>query len=263
MRVPRSAGMTPQRASFAASAAARPSRVASTRSKAVGVPPRWMWPSTVARDSMPVRSSISCSSRWPMPPRRAWPNSSSPPVTTSIDALLRHRALRHDDDREVAPARVPALDQPADVLDVERPLGDQDHVGAAGQPGVERDPAGVPPHHLHDHHAVVRLGRRVEAVDRIGGDLHGGVEAEGHVRAGEVVVDRLRHADDREAVLAVEARGRAERVLAADRDQAVDPKRLERAADQVGPVVALERVRARGARGSCRRAGGCRASTRS
>jgi hypothetical protein len=29
---------------------------------------------------------------------------------------------------------VAALDQTADLLDVERPLGDQDHVRAAGQP---------------------------------------------------------------------------------------------------------------------------------
>ena len=49
--VPRSAGIVPQRRLAAASIAAMPRRVASTRSNAVGVPPRWMWPSTVARVS--------------------------------------------------------------------------------------------------------------------------------------------------------------------------------------------------------------------
>ena len=47
-------------------------------------------------------------------------------------------------------------------------------------------------HHLDDHHPVVRLGRRVQAVDRLGGDRDGGVEAECVVGAAEVVVDRLR-----------------------------------------------------------------------
>ena len=59
-------------------------------------------------------------------------------------------------------------------------------------PGVRRDPARVAAHHLDDHHAVVALGGRVQAVDRVGRDLHRGVEAEREVGAGEVVVDRLR-----------------------------------------------------------------------
>ena len=136
--------------------------------------------------------------------------------------LRGQRALGDHDDREGAPARVAAADQPADLLDVERPLGDQDHVAAAGEARVERDPAGVAAHHLDHHHPVVRLGGGVEAVDRLGRDLEGGVEAEGDVGGGEVVVDRLRHAEHGHAVLAVEAGGGAERVLAADRDQAVE-----------------------------------------
>ena len=123
--------------------------------------------------------------------------------------------------------------------------GIEDHVGAAGEPGVEGDPAGVAAHHLDDHHAVVRLGRRVQAVDRVGGDLHRGVEAERHVGPAEVVVDRLRHADHRQAVLAVEPRRGAERVLAADRDQPVEVERLHVLAHALGAVVVLERVGSR------------------
>ena len=78
-------------------------------------------------------------------------------------------------------------------------LGDQDHVGAAGDAADDRDPARVPAHHLEHHHAVVRLGGRVQPVDRLGADVDRGVEAEGVVGAREVVVDRLRDADDREA----------------------------------------------------------------
>src|SRR4029078_3338533 len=47
--------------------------------------------------------------------------------------------------------------------------------------------------------AVLSAGSRarvnVEAVDRLGGDVDRGVEAEGEVGAGEIVVDRLRDAD--------------------------------------------------------------------
>ncbi len=100
-------------------------------------------------------ASISRSSSWPIPPRRSWPNSSVSPATVSIVPSRGHGALGHDDDREVAPARVAAPDQAADLVDVERPLGDQDHVGAAGDPGVQRDPARVAAHHLDDEHAVV------------------------------------------------------------------------------------------------------------
>ena len=70
------------------------------------------------------------------------------------------------------------LEQAARLLDRDRLLGDQDHVGAAGDPGVERDPARMPAHHLDDHDAVVRLGGRVQPVDRLGRDRDRRVEAE-------------------------------------------------------------------------------------
>jgi hypothetical protein len=70
-----------------------------------------------------------------------------------------------------------------------------------GHAGVERDPAGVPPHHLDDHDAVVRLGGRVQPIDGVGREIDGGVEAETVGGADDVVVDRLRDADDRDAAL--------------------------------------------------------------
>ena len=111
-----------------------------------------------------------------------------------------------------------AADQLADVIDVEGALWDQDDVGAAREPGLERDPARVAAHHLDHHHAVVGLRGRVQPVDRLGGDLERRVEAEGHIGGGEVVVDRLRDAEHRNVVLTVEPRRGPQRVLAADRD---------------------------------------------
>ena len=88
---------------------------------------------------------------------------------------------------------------------------------------MQRDPAGVPAHHLDDEHAAVRLRGGVQAVDRFHGDVDRGVEAERVVGGVEVVVDGLGHADDLHAVLVQGGRD-AERVLAADGDQGLDRK---------------------------------------
>ena len=113
-------------------------------------------------------------------------------------------AFGHDDDRRVAAAVVTLAKDRADLVDVERHLGDQDHRGPAGDAGVRRDPAGVAAHDLDDHHPVVALGGGVQAVDRVGGDLHRGREPERQVGADDVVVDRLRHADDRQSEVVVQ-----------------------------------------------------------
>ena len=82
MSVPRSAIIVPNSPSATASIAWSPNLLASHRSKAVGVPPRWMWPRTTARASAPVRLSISLAIRSPMPPRRTWPKASFSPETS-------------------------------------------------------------------------------------------------------------------------------------------------------------------------------------
>ena len=138
------------------------------------------------------------------------------------------------------------LDERADGLDVERLLGDEDDVGAAGEAGVQGDPARVAAHHLDDEHAVVRLGRGVQPVDRLHRDVDRGVEAEGEVGGVEVVVDRLGHADDVDAEVVQLGRD-TERVLAADGDQRVDAEVGEVLLDLLDAALDLERVGARGA----------------
>ena len=150
----------------------------------------------------------------------------------------------------------------ADLVDVERALGDQDHVARRRRSrSSTRDPAGVAAHDLDDDHAVVRLGRGVQPVDRVGGDLDRGLEAEREVGRGEVVVDRLRHADDVDAVLVQLARD-AERVLAADRDQRVEAAGLHRRLDLAQAVRRPCRRWCGTTRGSSRRGAGSRACSR-
>src|SRR5207253_8597752 len=57
--------------------------------------------------------------------------------------------------------------------------------------------------------------------------------------------DRLRDADDGEAVLGVQARRHAQRVLAADRDERVEPFGAKVLEDALDAVVEPERVRPR------------------
>ena len=159
-------------------------------------------------------------------------------------AFHRDRALGDHDDREIGAALVAALDAIADLFDVERLLGHQDHVGAARETGVRRDPTRVTPHHLHDHDPVVALRGRVQAVDGVGGDLHRGVEPEGEVGGRQVVVDRLRHAHHLHAVAREPVR-HTERVLAADRDHRADTVAGERRLHPLGTVVGVVRVGAR------------------
>ena len=176
-----------------------------------------------------------------MPPRRTWPNASLVSYAVSSAAVLGRGALGDDDDRERRAARVAALEVVDDLVDVERALRDEDHVGAAGHAGVDGEPAGVTAHDLAHEDAVVRLRGRVQAVDRVRGDLHRGLEAEREVRRRQVVVDRLRHADDGDAVL-VQLAGDAEGVLAADRDQRVEALGLHRRLDLVQAVLDLVHV---------------------
>ncbi len=176
-----------------------------------------------------------------MPPRRTWPNASSSWLRSDHLPLERLRTLGDHDDRRVL-ALEALLDVLGDLVDVELALRQQDDVRATGEAGVQRDPAGVPAHHLDDERAVVRLGRRVQPVDRLHRDVDSGVEAERVVGRAEVVVDRLRYADDVHAQLG-ELRRDAERVLATDRDERVDTEFGQVRLDLFDATLDLERVR--------------------
>jgi hypothetical protein len=87
---------------------------------------------------------------------------------------------------------------------------------------------------------VVAVPGGVQPVDGLRRDPDGGVEAERVVGRRQVVVDRLRHPDGADAGVGHPA-GDAEGVLAADRDQRVDPAFVQGGEQPLGP--ALDRVR--------------------
>lgn len=174
------------------------------------------------------------------------PEGVRPTRADRLDTTLGDGTLRDHDHRGVLVPEA-AAHPVADPRQGERPLRDDDRVGAAGHPGVQRDPAGVPSHHLDDQRAVMRFGGRPQPVDGLRRHVHRGVEAEGVVGGREVVVDGLRHAHDRDAVVGQPAGG-AQGVLAADGDQRVDALGVHGAPDGFGAALARGvRVRPRGA----------------
>ena len=86
--------------------------------------------------------------------------------------------------------------------------------------------SGVAPHDLEHHDPVVRLGRGVQPVDRLGGDAERSVEADADVGAADIVVDRLGHRDHRETGIG-QSPGGDQRAVAADGHQRLDAVALE------------------------------------
>jgi hypothetical protein len=128
-----------------------------------------------------------------------------PTETDGLRAVLTSWRTTVPPPGHVAPSATTMMEKPAAALHAiadprgdrvvaERDLGDQDHVPSARDSRLEGDPAGIATHDLEHHQPVMRCRRRVEAIDGLRGDRPRGVEAEGDVRPGDVVVDGLRHA---------------------------------------------------------------------
>ncbi len=89
------------------------------------------------------------------------------------------------------------------------------------------------------------------------GDADGGVEAEGAVGRGDVVVDRLRDADDGQARVGQHA-GRGQRAFAADRDEDVEADLLGELLRVLAGRAELVALQAGTDPRWCRRGRGCR-----
>ena len=118
-------------------------------------------------------------------------------------------------------AVVVVLQQRCNTLHINRLLGNQSHVCAAGNASRVGNPAGIAAHHFNHDDAIVRVGGGADAVHGLGGDGNCCVVAKGGVSAVNVVVDGLGHAHGVNAVLGQEERDRL-RVVAAKSNQCVN-----------------------------------------
>ena len=100
-------------------------------------------------------------------------------------------------------------------------------------------------HDLHDAAALVRLHRIAQTVDALDGGVGGGIEADGIVRADDVVVDRAGNADDGHAEAGQILRA-AERTVAADGDDAVESEQLAGVGGLLLPLLRAEFLAAGG-----------------
>ena len=131
--------------------------------------------------------------------------------------------LGHGEDGEALALLGAVLDGLDDLVDIVGDLGDEDDVRAAGDARVQRQPADLWPMISTMKTRLCEAAVGVDIIDGLGGDVHGALEAEGHVGAVDVVVDGLGQVEDVEALFAQEV-GRLLRAVAAEDDQAVQPQ---------------------------------------
>ena len=146
-----------------------------------------------------------------------------------------HRFRDHHD-AEVAAAPAALLDLAADPVERVGDLRDQDHVGAAGDARRERDVAGIAAHDLEHHDPRVAGGGDVQPIDRLGRDLDRRAEADRTLGRADIVVDRLRDADQAPVALLRQPAQDREAAVAADADQRVEAELVVAVDDLLGVV---------------------------
>ena len=124
------------------------------------------------------------------------------------------------------PALMALADRIRDFVDIKRSLGDENHVGAACDAAVKRDPAGIAAHHFHHHHSIVSFCRGVDPVKGFADDVAGGIKAKGVVGAAQIVVDGFGDANDVNAAF-MELLSNRKRVVSTDCDKSLDVIFLE------------------------------------
>ena len=147
--------------------------------------------------------------------------------------------LRHHNHGAVIPRRIPPFYGAGHLVEIEWNLRQEDHGRAARDPAVKRNPARVPPHHLHDHDALVAARCRVQPVEAVCHRRDGGVESAGDQREGTAVDPQRQatvggdHVVEQEDPIGVHLD--AGDVLR--RRQVDSGRELEQGAAEVGPIV--------------------------
>ena len=144
-------------------------------------------------------------------------------------------AFGDDDEAEFLARFFARFDGVADIFKGEWDFRDEDYVRAAGDAGMERDPAGAAAHDFDEHDAVMAFGGGVEAVERVSGDVERGVKAESDFSGAKIVVNRFGDADHVEPS-AAEIACDAERAVTANDDHGVKAEALPIFAAEAGII---------------------------
>ena len=182
-------------------------RAASSRSNALGAPPRTTWPSTETRVS--TSGSVIAMRRSTASLRRA-ASTFTPSAFTTTTRRLRASPLKT---RSIKSATCSTIAS-SDLLD----LGHERRVGERRDRARHREITRVAAHHLDHERAPMRRRRIADAIAGLDDRVHRGVDADGHRRAREVVVDRGGQPRDGDARVRERVRA-GERAIAADHER--------------------------------------------
>ena len=133
----------------------------------------------------------------------------------------RASTFRYDDDAVALACIVHLFNLFAHRVDVELDLRDEDELSAARDAGHHGQPAGVASHDLDEHDAAMCRSRIAKLIDGIDDRVGRRVAADRVVHAPDIVVNRARQADNRQARLLREQRAARQAAVATDDDEAM------------------------------------------
>src|SRR5438552_5010858 len=142
-------------------------------------------------------------------------------VACNLLPIFRARAFGYDNERAESSRGFSPFYCLSNFVVIKRNLRNQNDVGAARNPAMQRYPASVTSHHFDNHHPFVTRCCGVQTIKRVHHFRHSRIESERHRRRFDVVVDRFRDTD------AIDARflhlhGRRHRTVPADDDERFD-----------------------------------------
>ena len=151
-----------------------------------------------------------------------------------------------DNDHEVRIACKPCLPDAVNhvAVKIDRLFRHQNRRRAGGEADVKRQMARVAAHDLNDRAALMRLHRVTQAVNGLDSGIGRRVVTDGIIGADNVVVNRGRNADDRNALLR-KFYQTPERAVAANGNNAVQPKQLAGSGSFFLPLKRAEFIAAR------------------
>ena len=154
--------------------------------------------------------------------------------------LQRNCSFGNDDNRRIV-TRKSMFDERTHFLDVEGAFGNEYGVCTPGDSRVPCDPTRVTSHDLDNEYTVVTLRRRVQSIDGVSCNRHGGVKTERVVGGSQIVVDGLWYAHDRKANRS-ELCCHTERVLTSDDNKTFHTQAIYRVENPALAVVILVRI---------------------
>src|SRR5579875_1250641 len=156
---------------------------------------------------------------------------------------LRHRhtqicAFRENNCRVVSRILTILQYQLGQTVDISGHLWNEQTIRPGNDGGLKGGKTGIASEHAKQDRLTMRLRRRADTVDKLGGTADGGLEADTVVGARHVIIHRFGNAPDGYA-LRSQHRAITERVIAANNDQAIQLQEVEIRDYHVSQVDAL------------------------